>query len=49
MYDKENTGLISDENFRYILNNLGETMTKEEIAEFYNYADLDENGLINYN
>ncbi|XP_049818574.1 uncharacterized protein LOC109604624 [Aethina tumida] len=47
-FDINQTGFIQAAQLRYILLNLGEKMTEEEVAEVLREADIDQDGQINY-
>ncbi|KAH8382762.1 hypothetical protein KR009_005164 [Drosophila setifemur] len=48
VFDKEGTGLINETEFRYIMMNLGEKMSEEEVEEIIRDADADHEGNIDY-
>lgn len=48
VYDKNRDGKIATEDFRGIINNLGEKLTQSEIKEIIKEADLDGDGNIDY-
>ena len=48
LFDKQNTGKISIEDFKHVLNNLCEDLTKPEIEEFLVLADQKKDGMIYY-
>ena len=48
VFDKSHNGRISVEDFRSIVNNLGEKLTKNEINEIIREADQDGDGDIDY-
>ena len=48
IFDKDNNGLISNEEFFHIIRTFGETLTDEEIQEIITEADVDGDGYINY-
>ena len=48
IFDKDNNGLISNEEFFHIIRTFGETLTDEEIKEIITEADVDGDGYINY-
>ena len=48
IFDKENNGLISNEELFHIIRTFGETLTDKEIEEIINEADVDGDGYINY-
>ena len=48
IFNKENNGLISNEELFHIIRTFGETLTDEEIREIITEADVDGDGFINY-
>ncbi|KAH3758199.1 hypothetical protein Pelo_9908 [Pelomyxa schiedti] len=48
IFDKDNSGSISSQELRNVLNNLGENLNEEEIEELVKEADVDGDGQINY-
>ena len=48
IFNKENNGLISNEELFHIIRTFGETLTDEEIHEIITEADVDGDGFINY-
>ena len=48
IFNKENNGLISNEELFRIIRTFGETLTDEEIREIITEADVDGDGYINY-
>lgn len=48
VFDKEGKGYISAADLRNVMTNLGEKLTDEEIDEMIREADIDGDGLINY-
>lgn len=48
MFDKKRDGSIATEDFKGIINNLGEKLTQSEIKEILKEADLDGDGNIDY-
>lgn len=48
VFDNNRDGSIATENFRDIINNLGEKLTQSEIREILKEADLDGDGNIDY-
>ena len=48
IYDKDGNGLISADELRKVMANLGETLTEEQIEEMIKEADVDGDGHINY-
>lgn len=47
-FDADGTGFISVENLRRVLGNGRDPLSKEEIDEVFNEADVDGDGRINY-
>ena len=47
-FDKDQSGSISNQEFRHILCNLGDKFTQEECDEIFKEADLDNDGVLNY-
>ena len=48
MFDKEETGFISASEIKYMMINLGEKLTDEEVNEMLSCADTEETDKINY-
>ncbi|XP_060072888.1 calcium-binding protein LPS1-alpha-like [Ylistrum balloti] len=48
IFDKEGTGFINAVEFRHVMTSIGDKLTDEEVDEMIREADLDGNGLINY-
>ena len=48
IFDKDDDGLISVEELRSIMKNLGDKMTDEELDEMLDAADTKHDGLVNY-
>ena len=48
IFNKENNGVISNEELFHIIRTFGETLTDEEIREIITEADVDGDGYINY-
>lgn len=48
VFDRDNTGYINGPNLRNVMTNLGEKLTDEEVEEMIREADMDGDGLINY-
>ncbi|CDW53538.1 Calmodulin [Trichuris trichiura] len=49
VFDKDKDGFISASELHYVMTNLGEKLTDEEVQEMIREADLDGDGLVNYN
>jgi Ca2+-binding EF-hand superfamily protein len=48
VFDRDGDGLISEEELRLTMNNLGEPLTEEEVKSMIAEADLDGDGKINF-
>ena len=48
VFDKEGNGLISSVELKHIMMSIGDKMPEEEADEMVNEADIDEDGMINY-
>jgi len=48
VFDSDGNGMISSEELRQIMHNLGEKLTTEEVDEMVREADIDGDGQINY-
>ena len=48
VFDKDGNGFISAAELRYVMTNIGEKLTDEEVDEMVQEADIDEDGQINY-
>ncbi|XP_003372739.1 EF hand domain containing protein [Trichinella spiralis] len=48
VFDKDKDGFISAAELHYVMTNLGEKLTDEEVQEMIREADLDGDGLVNY-
>ena len=48
VFDKEGKGLISSSELKHIMMTIGDKMSEEEADEMVNEADIDEDGMINY-
>jgi calmodulin len=48
VFDKEGNGLIASSELKHIMMTIGDKMTEEEAEEMVNEADIDEDGMINY-
>lgn len=49
MFDKNNDGLISSSELRRVMMNLGEKLSEEEVDDMIKEADMDGDGMVNYN
>ena len=47
-FDKDNDGYINEEELRDAMNNLGENVTDEELADMVKHADTDDDKKIDY-
>ena len=48
MFDRDGNGLISAQELRYAMTNMGEKLSDEEVDEMIKTADIDGDGQINY-
>lgn len=48
MFDKNKDGLISSKELRHVMTNLGEKLSEEEVDDMIKEADLDGDGMVNY-
>ena len=48
VFDQDGSGLVSAAELREVLTSLGEKLTEEEVEELFSEAEIDENGLFNY-
>lgn len=48
MFDKNNDGLISSMELRHVMTNLGEKLSEEEVDDMIKEADLNGDGMVNY-
>uniref|UniRef100_U5EQS4 Putative calmodulin n=1 Tax=Corethrella appendiculata TaxID=1370023 RepID=U5EQS4_9DIPT len=49
VFDKNNDGLISSSELRHVMTNLGEKLSEEEVDDMIKEADMDGDGMVNYN
>lgn len=48
VFDKDGNGFISSTELRYVMTNLGEKLTDEEVEDMIREADADGDGQVNY-
>lgn len=48
VFDKDGNGLISAAELKFVMANLGEKLTDDEVDEMIREADLDGDGQVNY-
>ena len=48
VFDKERLGYINTEELKYVMQNIGDQMTEDEIDDMLNEADQDSDGKISY-
>ena len=48
MFDKDNDGYISALELSYVMTNLGEKLTDDEVIDMIREADLDGDGKVNF-
>ena len=48
VFDKDGNGFISAAELRHVMTNLGEKLTDDEVDEMIKEADLDGDGMVNY-
>ena len=48
VFDKDNNGLISSGELRYVLTSLGEKLSDEEVDDLLKLVEVDKNGYLNY-
>ena len=48
MFDKDGNGYISEEELRFVMMNIGEKMSDDEVKEMMREADIDGDGQISY-
>lgn len=49
VFDKDGNGYISSEELRHVMTNLGEKLTDQEVAEMIREADINGDGMVDYN
>lgn len=49
VFDKDNDGLISSSELRHVMTNLGERLSEADVDDMIKDADMDGDGMINYN
>lgn len=49
VFDKNNDGLISSTELRHVMTNLGERLSEAEVDDMIKEADMDGDGMVNYN
>ncbi|ESO92156.1 hypothetical protein LOTGIDRAFT_121213, partial [Lottia gigantea] len=48
VFDKDGNGYISSNELRFVMSNLGETLSDKEVDEMIREADVDGDGMVNY-
>lgn len=48
VFDKNKDGLISSVELRHVMTNLGEKLSEEEVDDMIKEADMDGDGMVNY-
>lgn len=48
VFDKDGSGKISAAELRHVMTNLGEKLTDEEVDDMIREADVDNDGLVDY-
>lgn len=48
LFDKDGNGFISAAELRHVMTCIGEKLTDEEVDDMLNEADLDGDGMVNY-
>ena len=48
VFDKDGNGFISGSELRHVMTTLGEKLTDDEVDEMIREADLDGDGMVNY-
>lgn len=49
VFDKDNNGVITSTELRRVMTNLGEKLTDAEVEDMIKEADVDGDGMVNYN
>ena len=49
VFDKDGNGFISADELSHVMTTLGEKLTRDEVEAMIREADLDKDGLVNYN
>lgn len=48
VFDKNNDGMISSNELRHVMTSLGERLSEEEVDDMIKEADMDGDGMVNY-
>ncbi|GIL42840.1 hypothetical protein Vafri_696 [Volvox africanus] len=48
MFDRDGNGQINAAELKHIMTNIGETLTEEQVDDMIQEADIDQDGMINY-
>lgn len=48
VFDKDNNGVITSTELRRVMTNLGEKLSEEEVEDMIKEADIDGDGMVNY-
>ncbi|GIL73151.1 hypothetical protein Vretimale_4744 [Volvox reticuliferus] len=48
MFDRDGNGQINATELKHIMTNIGETLTEEQVDDMIQEADIDQDGMINY-
>ena len=48
IFDDMETGFIESSKLRHIMQNLGDTLSDEEVNRFIKQSDIDRDGMVNY-
>ncbi|GFR41102.1 hypothetical protein Agub_g1747 [Astrephomene gubernaculifera] len=48
MFDRDGNGKISAQELKHVMTNLGEALTDEEVDDMIKEADVDNDGMVNY-